>query len=284
MLHSSCKAMIVSKIIITFSLSSLHIQAIAQSPQSAAKSTTASLVHTNSPKIPRELIFQIGFLGLEGRGNKATLLKIDLSEKANGKSQLGPFLKLADLESTRLTLIANGISVSKAHTDPRSRENLFRVLKKTRKLDILAVAPRIANSDWTFIWGDADAPITRTSTEDLDDTPSPIVAAAALREVFKHLGFNALIFRTSNDRAQVLTPLAGNLRGAQVVAFTQAANSSRNRTQMRNTSQPKPQDEDLSAIVTLMSQNDNGVYDAEVVISDREEWSKTTFVRGFVAE
>jgi hypothetical protein len=284
MLHSSDKSIIVSKIIIALCLFGLSFQAIAQTSQSASKVTEPSLVDKKAPQIPRELIFQIGFLGLEGRGKKATLLKVDFSDNASGKSQLNPFLKLADLESTRLTLIANGVSLSKAHTDPSSRENLFRVLKKTRKLDILAVAPQITNGAWTFIWGDADAPIISSSTEELDDTPSPLVAAAAVREVFKHLGFNALIFRTTNDRAQVLTPLAGNLRGTQAVAFTQTASGARSKSNLSDRAKRQPQDQDLSAIVTLMSQSDSGAYDAEVVISDREEWSKTTFFRGFVSE
>lgn len=97
-----------------------------------------------SPNVPPDLVFQIGFLGLEGRGERATLLQVDFAPGDNEAALLGPFVKLADPESSRLTLIANGISLAKAHKDQNSRENLFRVLKKTRKIEILAVAPSIA--------------------------------------------------------------------------------------------------------------------------------------------
>jgi len=195
------------------------------SPRSSSHSVFPVCVSKPSRRLqnlqsPRELIFQIGFLGLEALAKKANLLKVEIPSNNSGKSPLGPFLKLADLESTRLTLIANGVSISKAHTDPRSRETSFPCSKKTRKLDILAVAPQIANGAWTFIWGDADAPI---------------------------------------KRAQVFTPLAGNLQGTQAVAFRQAGNSrSISKLSDATKTQPQDQDQDLSAIVTLTSQIDNG--------------------------
>ena len=213
---------------------------------------------------PADAVFKIAFLVPAPRTDtaaRATRLQWAEPSKVlgpSGNSTLGPFLKAADLRSIQLTLNANAMPLPSADDSPKRLTALYSVLRATRLIEILAVAPSAQGQKWRYITGKSQRPqlleLPHQAAPDGQPNPWSIVA-----HIFSARGFNAFALPDAMGRVTIVTPLRGLPQGTQgaVYALPLVAN---------------PSQQKVDALVELTETSNNGSTNSTVVAAAAAGW------------
>lgn len=232
-----------------------------------------SPARANTP--PSEARFAIAFLSLPDGQDTGSRKRWSWTsaEKATGAAKsegLGPFLTEADLTSIKLTLNANkNISqIPEVSTGDKDFIEVFTLLRRTSKLDILAVAPSPASKSegWRYFFGRSDAPtVVRETDADQNGRAQPW---QAVLKILSSRGYNAFALPSGKGQIMLVSPNPSLELGTQVAVFKDPTLQRAGKA--------------LAGVVALREARGPSQFLAEVLIAENADWQPRPWTPAYV--
>lgn len=232
-----------------------------------------SPARANTP--PPEARFAIAFLSLPDGQDTGSRKRWNWTsaEKATGapKSEgLGPFLTEADLTSIKLTLNANkNIShIPEVSAGDKDFVEVFSLLRRTSKLDILAVAPSPTSKSegWRYFFGRSDAPtVLRESNADPTGRAQPW---QVVLKILSSRGYNAFALPSAKGQIMLVSPNPALELGTQVAVFKDPTLQKAGKV--------------LAGVVELRESRGPSQFLAEVLVAENAEWQPRPWTPAYV--